>query len=84
LPRFDNRTFRSTLRKAAEKLDGLCTAEGTPLLESTRAELRHHLARLVRDCNEARPQQGRWCFGKTPMQTFLDAAPMAKEKMIAA
>jgi hypothetical protein len=34
--------------------------------------------------NEARPHQGRWCFGKTPMQTFLDAMPMAKEKMIAA
>jgi hypothetical protein len=31
-----------------------------------------------------RPHQGRWCFGKTPMQTFLDAMPMAKEKMIAA
>ena len=28
--------------------------------------------------------QGRWCYGKTPMQTFLDALPMAKEKMIAA
>jgi hypothetical protein len=25
-----------------------------------------------------------WCFGKTPMQTFLDAMPMTKEKMIAA
>ena len=34
--------------------------------------------------NETRPHQGRWCFGKTPMQTFLDAMPMAKEKMIAA
>jgi hypothetical protein len=28
--------------------------------------------------------QGRWCFGKTPMQAFLDAMPMTKEKMIAA
>jgi hypothetical protein len=36
------------------------------------------------ECNEARPHQGRWCFGKTPMQTFLDAMPMTKEKMIAA
>jgi hypothetical protein len=34
--------------------------------------------------NEERPHQGRWCFGKTPMQTFLDATPLAKEKMIAA
>ena len=25
------------------------------------------------------PHQGRWCFGKTPMQTFLDALPLAKE-----
>jgi hypothetical protein len=34
--------------------------------------------------NESRPHQGRWCFGKTPMQTFRDALPMTKEKMIAA
>ena len=26
----------------------------------------------------------RWCFGKTPMQTFLDARPIAREKMLAA
>jgi hypothetical protein len=31
-----------------------------------------------------RLHQGRWCFGKTPMHTFLDAMSMAKEKMIAA
>ena len=23
-----------------------------------------------------RPHQGRWCFGKTPMHTFLDALPL--------
>ena len=34
--------------------------------------------------NEQRTHQGRWCFGKTPMQTFLDAIPMTKDKMIAA
>jgi hypothetical protein len=32
--------------------------------------------------NEARPHQGRYCFGKTPMQTFLDAVPLAREKSI--
>jgi hypothetical protein len=37
-----------------------------------------------REYKESRPHQGRWCFGKTPMQTFLDAMPMTKEKMIAA
>jgi len=34
--------------------------------------------------NYRRPHQGRWCFGKTPMQTFLDAIPLAKEKLMAA
>ncbi len=34
--------------------------------------------------NFRRPHRGRWCFGKTPMQTFLDAIPLAKEKIVAA
>ena len=32
--------------------------------------------------NQARSHQGRWCYGKTPMQTFLDTLPIAKEKSI--
>ena len=47
-------------------------------------ELQADLDVWVREYNEERPHQGRWCFGKRPMQTFLDAMPMAKEKMIAA
>src|SRR6516165_2697613 len=47
-------------------------------------ELQVDLDAWVRDYNEARPHQGRWCYGKTPMQTFLNAIPIAKEKMIAA
>ena len=47
-------------------------------------ELQVDLDLWVREYNEARPHQDRWCFGKTPMQTFLDAIPMTKEKMIAA
>jgi transposase InsO family protein len=34
--------------------------------------------------DQRRPRQGRWCFGKTPIQTFLDALPLAKEKIMAA
>ncbi len=30
--------------------------------------------------NEQHAHQGRWCFGKTPMQTFLDTAPVARKK----
>ena len=34
----------------------------------------------MREFNEVRPHQGKWCFGKTPLQTFLDTLPIAKEK----
>jgi len=47
-------------------------------------DLQNDLDLWVRSYNEERPHQGRWCFGKTPMQTFLDTTPIAKEKMIAA
>jgi hypothetical protein len=47
-------------------------------------ELQADLDAWIKDYNAERPHQGRWCFGKTPMQTFLDAMPMTKEKMIAA
>jgi hypothetical protein len=47
-------------------------------------ELHAGLDLWTHEYNEQRPHQGRWYFGKTPMQTFLDATPMAKEKMIVA
>jgi transposase InsO family protein len=47
-------------------------------------ELQNDLDLWIKTYNEDRPHQGRWCFGKTPMQTFLDAIPIAREKMIAA
>jgi len=53
-------------------------------LYRTIEELQIDLDLWVRDYNEQRPHQGRWCFGKTPIQTFLDAIPMTKEKSIAA
>jgi transposase InsO family protein len=34
--------------------------------------------------NNERPHQGRWCFGKTPMQTFIASIPLAKEKTLMA
>jgi len=43
-------------------------------------ELRPDLDAWVKNDNEQRPHQGRWRFGKTHMQTFLDAMPMAKGK----
>jgi len=38
----------------------------------------------LQEYNEQRSHQGRWCYGKTPMQTFLDSVPLAKEKILAA
>ena len=36
-------------------------------------ELQTVLDAWITEYNQQRPHQGRWCFGKTPMQTFLDA-----------
>jgi transposase InsO family protein len=43
-------------------------------------ELQADLDEWMKQYNEARTHQGRWCFGKTPMQTFLDSRPLAREK----
>lgn len=47
-------------------------------------ELQADLDAWLKCYNEERPHQGRWCFGKTPMQTFIDSLSLAKEKHIAA
>jgi Integrase core domain len=40
-------------------------------------ELQTDLDGWIREYNEARPHRKRWCCGKTPSQTFLDAMPIA-------
>jgi transposase InsO family protein len=47
-------------------------------------ELQADLDAWLREYNEARSHQGRWCYGKTPLQTFLDSVPLAKEKLLVA
>jgi transposase InsO family protein len=46
------------------------------------SELQTDLDSWIADYNRHRPHQGRWCYGKTPMQTFLDAIPLAREKIM--
>ena len=46
------------------------------------AELQADLDRWIDECNQVRTHQGRYCFGKTPMQTLLDATPLARDKQI--
>ena len=45
-------------------------------------ELQADLDAWIADYNSSRPHQGRWCYGKTPIQTFLDAAPLARQKIM--
>ena len=45
-------------------------------------ELQTDLDAFLEYHNNERTHQGRWCFGKTPMQTFNDSLPLAKEKLI--
>src|SRR5208337_1368450 len=49
---------------------------------ATISELQKDLDVWMMEYNEARPHQGRYCFGKMPMQTFLDARTIAQEKQI--
>ena len=48
----------------------------------TLEELQADLDDWIRDYNEFRPHTGKHCEGRTPMQTFLESIPLAKEKML--
>ena len=77
----------SRTKTKSPQTNGICERfHKTVLNEFYRVAFRKKVYRSIDELqvNEARPHQGRWCFGKTPMQTFLDAMPMTKEKMIAA
>lgn len=45
-------------------------------------ELQADLDEWIKYYNEERTHSGKFCFGKTPMQTFKDTIHMAKEKML--
>ena len=45
-------------------------------------ELQADLDTWLKQYNEERVHSGKYCFGKTPMQTFLDSMPLVKEKTL--
>lgn len=49
---------------------------------NTIEELQTDLDAWVDSYNRERPHSGKYCFGKTPMQTFEDSMPMTKEKLL--
>lgn len=50
----------------------------------TLEELQADLDAWMEEYNQQRSHQGRWCYGKTPMQTFMGSVSLAKEKILAA
>tara|TARA_Y100000389_G_scaffold188808_1_gene211800 strand:- start:257 stop:610 length:354 start_codon:yes stop_codon:yes gene_type:complete len=47
---------------------------------STIIELQNDVDNWLKTYNELRPHSGKYCYGKTPYQTFLDSKKIAKEK----
>jgi transposase InsO family protein len=45
-------------------------------------ELQADLDQWLIEYNEQRTHSGKYCYGKTPMQTFRDTVHLAKEKML--
>jgi hypothetical protein len=51
-------------------------------LYNTLEELQADVDAWLREYNEARPHSGKYCFGKIPMQTFLDSKHLSDEKQL--
>jgi len=51
-------------------------------LYRTLDELQADLDDWIQEYNRERAHSGKYCFGKTPLQTFLDSKQLAQEKML--
>jgi hypothetical protein len=49
---------------------------------NTLEELQADLDVWIDEYNNQRTHSGKYCFGRTPMQTFLETLPLAKQKML--
>ena len=45
------------------------------------SDIQLDLDEWIRQYNHERTHSGKYCYGKTPMQTFMDSIPLAKEKL---
>ena len=48
----------------------------------TLEELQTDLDNWIESYNRKRPHSGRYCYGKIPMETFIDSLPIAQQKML--
>ena len=67
--------------KAAEEFPVYATAFRKKLYQ-TLDQLQADLDDWLREYNLARTHSGKYCYGKTPMQTFVDSVHFAREKML--
>jgi hypothetical protein len=51
-------------------------------LYSSLEQLQADLDLWLEEYNRTRPHSGKYCFGKTPMQTFLDSRQLAHDKQL--
>jgi transposase InsO family protein len=51
-------------------------------LYSSIEQLQQDVDDWIDSYNCTRPHSGRYCYGKTPMQTFLDSKPIVQQKML--
>jgi len=49
---------------------------------STLEELQEDVNKWLKEYNGERPHSGKYCYGKTPFQTFVEAKHLAQEKML--
>jgi len=49
---------------------------------SSLEEMQEDVENWLEEYNLERTQSGKYCFGTTPMQTFLESKHLAKEKML--
>ena len=56
--------------------------KGPKEVYSTLDELQRDLDNWTSNYKKQPTHRGKCCFGKMPMQTFLDSIPLAKEKML--
>ncbi len=49
---------------------------------NTLQEMQNDLDEWTWYYNNQRPHSGRYCYGKTPMETFTESIPLAKQKLL--
>lgn len=60
--------------------DEFCRIAFRKRIDQTIEQLQDDLESWIAEDNQARPHHGRWCHGKTPMQTFPDTRPIARRR----